>query len=177
MDCPFCKEEIADGAIKCKHCASLLGEGLGAGTEQVSEGLSSSQASVTEKLLVDPDGHAKIEALNVSASLKRKLHIVQDKIKEPIAGIPDYDLPFTGKLKVYNWWAFFFGIFYYLLKGMWKKAIIIFAAAFILMGLTTAFNFSDALFFGLQVGFCTLLAISANYDIYRKEVLKEDFWW
>ena len=24
MLCPFCKEEIADGAIKCKHCGSML---------------------------------------------------------------------------------------------------------------------------------------------------------
>lgn len=24
MICPFCKEEIADGAIKCKHCNSIL---------------------------------------------------------------------------------------------------------------------------------------------------------
>ena len=24
MICPFCKEEIADGAIKCKHCGSML---------------------------------------------------------------------------------------------------------------------------------------------------------
>ena len=24
MQCPFCKEEILDGAIKCKHCDSML---------------------------------------------------------------------------------------------------------------------------------------------------------
>lgn len=24
MQCPFCKEEIIEGAIKCKHCGSML---------------------------------------------------------------------------------------------------------------------------------------------------------
>lgn len=27
MQCPYCKEVIAEGAIKCKHCGSVLSEG------------------------------------------------------------------------------------------------------------------------------------------------------
>ena len=27
MQCPFCKEEIQDGAIKCKHCGSMISSG------------------------------------------------------------------------------------------------------------------------------------------------------
>ena len=26
MQCPYCKETIADGALKCKHCGSMLKE-------------------------------------------------------------------------------------------------------------------------------------------------------
>jgi len=33
MQCPYCKEEIKDGAIKCKHCKSLLNENTRADSE------------------------------------------------------------------------------------------------------------------------------------------------
>ena len=25
MQCPYCKEDILEGALKCKHCGSMLG--------------------------------------------------------------------------------------------------------------------------------------------------------
>jgi len=28
MECPYCKEEILQGAIKCKHCESMLGSNV-----------------------------------------------------------------------------------------------------------------------------------------------------
>lgn len=31
MQCPFCKEEIQEGAMKCKHCGSML-TSVGAGS-------------------------------------------------------------------------------------------------------------------------------------------------
>lgn len=31
MQCPFCKEEVLDGAIKCKHCGSRIGAASAAG--------------------------------------------------------------------------------------------------------------------------------------------------
>lgn len=33
MICPFCREEIQEGAIKCKHCGSMLTQATGAGTK------------------------------------------------------------------------------------------------------------------------------------------------
>lgn len=34
MQCPYCKEEIIDGAVKCKHCGSMIGAPPSARAEQ-----------------------------------------------------------------------------------------------------------------------------------------------
>lgn len=42
MICPFCKEEIKDGAFKCKHCVSMLSnqDSVSAGTNNVETNVS-----------------------------------------------------------------------------------------------------------------------------------------
>lgn len=77
-----------------------------------------------------------------------------------------------------NVWAWLFGAFYYLTKGMWKKAIVLSAlcllATYILevllqrMGLTTSLTkFVGPAVFGTR----------ANIDYYKKVVLGDNGWW
>ena len=82
-------------------------------------------------------------------------------------------LPLIRKLRMsLNFYAFFFGFIYFLIKGMWKPAITIFVIASVLM-------YSSSLLSGFFSTFLSLLAplisgYTANYTFYRKEVLGED---
>ena len=76
--------------------------------------------------------------------------------------------------------AFLFGPLYYVAKGMWRKAIVLFAAcavAFIvlslLMDIAGLGGFRSALGYGVAAVFST----RANIDYYKKMVLKQNGWW
>lgn len=57
----------------------------------------------------------------------------------------------------WNWAAFWFGLFWYLYRGLWLKAIIYFVALLILSGITA----------GLVTLFCWVgFGALANYDLY-----------
>ena len=164
MLCPYCKEEIADGAVKCKHCQSMLGS-------------PATQASPSAGLGGDiSDAHARIDALPVSLGLKKKLHFVHDNLKGIQHGFPDY-----GKRGVvwsaFNWWAFLFTVIYYLIKGLWRKALIFLAINCLLVFILELLGAPDKVTMGVGVGMGVLAGMCAYPDIYRKEVLREVFWW
>ncbi|WP_419868412.1 DUF2628 domain-containing protein [Chryseobacterium sp. CT-SW4] len=80
---------------------------------------------------------------------------------------------FVNKLRInMNFYAFFFGVIYFLIKGMWKGALL-------LLGLNICI-FIITLFLpngvagGVGAAYGILCGMAANYAYYRKEVLGED---
>ncbi|MDR2123389.1 MAG: DUF2628 domain-containing protein [Desulfovibrio sp.] len=163
MICPFCKEEIADGAIKCKHCSSML----------------PTEAADGRPVLAASDAHARIDALSVSEGLKQKLHLVHDHLQGTKFGFPDYGRDRKIYSKMHCWWAFLFGPLYYLAKGMWRKALVLMGLAFIFDFIICLLLIPNPILAASLPGLvaASIAMPSAYYDIYRKEILKETFWW
>ena len=115
-----------------------------------------------------------ISRLDVSESWKRKFRLI-DK-----AGGPDLpafrDLAFGERFGLnFNILAFIFGPFYYLIKGLWRQAILYLLCAFALVVLLEMMGlgkFSRA----IGYGFAAVYAMRANTSYYKKVVLGEVPW-
>lgn len=89
-------------------------------------------------------------------------------------------LPKRAQRKLsFNILAFIFGPFYYLVKGMWRKAITLSAVSIVA---TLALNYiftSVGLDFQIPEGLLAmgLAASRANFDYYKKVVLADKQWW
>lgn len=87
---------------------------------------------------------------------------------------------------VINFWGFFFGPIYYILKGMWKKAItftaigyaLIFAIEFIfaITGINET-QVGSAIINASGYGIAGAFGYMANNDYYKKMVLNKNGWW
>ncbi len=116
-------------------------------------------------------------AQEVSDAWKEKFALIEKAggVKLPKAG----ELEFWERLKVtFNIWGFLFAPFYYLAKGMWKKAIVLTALSIVIVVVL------DAIFGGigivdLMTNFVApaIFAARANIDFYKKSVLGDNNWW
>jgi hypothetical protein len=115
-----------------------------------------------------------IARLDVSESWKQKFKLIEK------AGGPDLphfrDLPFGERFGLnFNILACIFGPFYYLVKGLWRQAILYFIFAVALVLLLEAVGlgkFSR----GVGYGFSVVYALRANISYYKKVVLGETPW-
>lgn len=133
--------------------------------------------------------YAKIDSLDMSGKMKEKMRLVHECFKKTKFGIPQYEI--KGKSSWASWtsWtfnsigAFFFFIIYYIVKGMWRKAItflaLCFAIIFIIACVDEIFKIGISDYVYQIVGAIPVLIAthSAYYDIYRSKVLEQKFWW
>ena len=80
----------------------------------------------------------------------------------------------------FNALAFFFGPFYYMAKGMWRRGITLFLVCLgvllvveLILEYFGLSKFSKSLGYGVGAVF----AVRANIDFYKKMVLKDYGWW
>ena len=108
---------------------------------------------------------------------QRKFHLIEKAGGPP--NLPKLkDLSFGKRFSVMiNWWAVIAGPIYYVIKGMWKKALSYLA---LVIGVGVVFGLvagdsalgNSATYIGpLLFGF------KANIDYYKKTVLNDNGWW
>lgn len=114
---------------------------------------------------------------NISSHWKERFDLIE-KIGWDEGMLKNYSnykqLTFSERHKVsFNTLAALFGPLYYLVKGMWAKAILIFLAATAVSSTLLAVEYyPSAITMGLVAGWCGSLA---NYDYYRLRVKNKQF--
>lgn len=90
---------------------------------------------------------------------------------------------FGGRILInMNIFAFFFGIIYFLILGLWKKGLVLLGVSIgigIIVGtidMLLGDIFPNGVYTGLSVGISALWAMIANYAYYLKETKGLDSW-
>ena len=127
---------------------------------------------------VNANASAKLEA-DISALWRIRFDLVEK------AGGPTRPLlkqmPFGERFRLlFNIWALLFGAFYYLAKGMWRKAIamvLVGLCASLLIDLVLPDSGSTVFRFVLNYSMAAWFSIQANVSYYKKVVLGDNGWW
>jgi hypothetical protein len=81
---------------------------------------------------------------------------------------------------MFNIWALLFGAFYYLAKGMWRKAILIVLVSgltLVLIEMVAPNGELDAVRHAVNGAITILITMLANISYYKKVVLGDNGWW
>jgi hypothetical protein len=118
-----------------------------------------------------------VETETISDSWKKRFELLEQAGGVKMPNIKK--MPFRERMKiVFNVWGFLFGPFYYLAKGMWKKAISLTGVALLIivvLGLICgALGVSDTIT-NFVAG--AIFATRATIDYYKKIKLQDNGWW
>ncbi len=125
--------------------------------------------------------HEELQARGVNSTWIRKLTEIHN------AGIQGFSLGIVKTAQPLLFFtrftvlAFLFNWIYYLIKGMWKKALV-FLGACVAIGIIVSIvslislTLGSLIYFVGVVGLMVYAGLAAPGDYYRHVVLKEDFW-
>lgn len=155
--CSKCGTELAAAAAYCGSCGTVASASNGV---PHNEGLGSAAL-----------------AQEISEAWKERFALIEKAggVKLPKLG----ELESTEKRKVlFNIWGLLFAPFYYLAKGMWKKAIVL-AALSIVIALVIDALLGESRIVDLMTNLIApaLFAVRANVDFYKKTILGDNNWW
>ncbi|MCR0999364.1 DUF2628 domain-containing protein [Serratia rubidaea] len=86
------------------------------------------------------------------------------------------EISFFGRMKyIFNFFAFFFGIIYMCILGLWKKGLVLFVGAGVLNVIVAMVEYAngghyDSVYRALNICYAGFCATVANYAYYLKEV-------
>jgi Protein of unknown function (DUF2628) len=128
---------------------------------------------------VSDESQAEIDDLAVSATWKNRFRLIETAGGPRLTHIKD--MPFGDRMRVmFNILAFLFGPFYYLAKGLWRKAITFFVlGVVVLTALSLALGAAgvDGASRAFGYGLAAVFATRANIDYYKRMVLNDNGWW
>lgn len=135
------------------------------------------QAPVSD--VAEPLIASDIDSLPVSDTWKTRFRIIE---KAGGVKLPQFKaLSFGERMKIgFGLLPFLFGPFYYLAKGMWKKAITLFVVCLVLVViLGMLLEWAGLGRFGSSLGYgvAAIFAVRAKIDYYKKMVLGQNGWW
>ena len=130
--------------------------------------------------VADQEQGIDIDNLNVSDKWKKCFRGIQKAGGPRMPNFKKLPKEERRQIPVFNILALLFGPFYYVAKGMWRKAILMTLLFFVILvvgqiifnvlGMPSAIK-------GLFGGIAVVYSTRANIDYYKKMVLADNGWW